>query len=132
MIEFNQKEIKFLENLEEARIATSHDNTPHVKPASFVFYNNTIVIATDYNTRTFTNIKSNPQTGIVIDIYKSGGHKAICIQGKTKIIESGSEFKKLYDIFYKKFAWVRKDPWKEKEAPFLKIIPTNKVSWGLD
>ena len=132
MIEFNQKETKFLKELEEARISTSHDNIPHVKPVSFVFYNNTILVATDYNTRTFANIKSNPLTSIVIDIYKSGGHKAICIQGKTKIIEKGSEFKEFYDIFYKEFAWVRKEPWKEKEAPFLKIIPTNKVSWGLD
>jgi len=131
-MKFNQKEIKFLEKLEEARIATSHDNIPHVKPVSFVFENNAIIIATDYDTRTFANIKSNPQTSIVIDIYKSGGHKAICIQGETKIIESGSEFKEFYNIFYKKFAWVRKDPWKEKEAPFLKIAPTNKVSWGLD
>ncbi len=132
MIEFNKKELKFLKKLEEARIATSHDNIPHVKPVSFVFEDNTIIIDTDYNTRTFTNIKLNSQTSVVIDIYKSGGHKAICIQGKTKIIESGVEFKKLYGIFYKKFAWVRKDPWKENEAPFLKIIPNNKVSWGLN
>ena len=131
MIKFNDKEIKFLNELEEARIATSHDNIPHVKPVSFVFVNNSIVVATDYNTRTYNNIKTNSKTGIVIDVYKSGGHKAICIQGDTEIIETGSDFKRLYDIFYKKFAWVRKDPWKEKEVPFLKIIPDNKVSWGL-
>ncbi len=117
--------------MEEARIATSHNNIPHVKPVSFVFEDNAIIIATDYNTRAYTNIKSNAQTSIVIDVYKSGEHKAICIQGKTKIIENGSEFKKLYDIFYNKFTWVRKDPWKENEAPFLKIIPNNKISWGL-
>jgi len=132
LIEFSQKEIEFLKKLEEARIATSHDNIPHVKPVSFVFEDNAIIIATDYNTRAYTNIKSNSQTSIVIDVYKSGDHKAICIQGKAEIIERGSEFKKLYDIFYGKFAWVRKDPWKEKEAPFLKIVPNNKVSWGLN
>jgi nitroimidazol reductase NimA-like FMN-containing flavoprotein (pyridoxamine 5'-phosphate oxidase superfamily) len=132
LIKFNQKEIEFLESLEEARIATSHDEIPHVKPVSFVFLNNTILVATDYNTRTFTNIKLNPNTGIVIDIYKLGEHKAICIQGKTVIVENGSEFKKFYDIFYEKFEWVRKEPWKEDEAPFLKIIPNNKVSWSLN
>jgi len=131
LIEFNDKEIKFLNELEEARIATSHDNMPHVKPVSFAFVDNSIVIATDYNTRTYNNIKINSKTGIVIDIYKSGRHKAICIQGDTEIIEVGTDFKKLYNIFYKKFAWVRKDPWKENEAPFLKIIPKNKTSWGL-
>ena len=132
MIEFSQKELEFLESLEEARLATSHDNIPHVKPVSFVLLNNTILVATDYDTRTFTNVKSNPHTSIVIDIYKSGEHKAVCIQGKTEIIENGEEFKKFYDIFYEKFDWVKREPWKENEAPFLKIIPNNKVSWGLN
>lgn len=131
-MEFNQKETEFLKRMEEARIATSHDNIPHVKPVSFIFGDDSIIIATDYETRTFTNIKSNSKTGIVIDIYKSGEHKAMCIQGDAEIIEEGNEFKKWYDIFYRKFAWVRNDPWTEKEAPFLKIIPKNKVSWGLN
>ena len=132
MIEFNQKEIDFLESLEEARIATSHKDIPHVKPVSFIFHENNILVATDYNTRTFSNIKDNPKVGIVIDIYQSGNHKAICIQGKAEIVENGSEFKKYYDIFHKKFEWVRRDSWDENEAPFLKIIPSNKTSWGLN
>jgi nitroimidazol reductase NimA-like FMN-containing flavoprotein (pyridoxamine 5'-phosphate oxidase superfamily) len=132
LIEFNQKEKDFLNSLEEARIATSHDDIPHVKPVSFVYQNNAIIIATDYKTRTLSNIKLNSNTSIVIDIYKSGEHKAICIQGKTEIIEKGSEFNKFYDIFYKKFEWVRKEPWNENEAPFLKTIPSNKISWGLN
>lgn len=132
MIEFSQKELEFLELLEEARIATSHDDIPHVKPVSFVFLDNAILVATDYETRTYTNVKSNPHTSIVMDIYKSGEHKAICIQGRIEIIENGPEFKKFYDIFYKKFDWVKREPWKENETPFLKIIPDNKVSWGLN
>ena len=131
MIEFSKKETEFLESLEEARIATSHNNIPHVKPVSFVFHEGTIIVATDYDTRTFTNIKINSNTAVTIDIYKSGDHKAVCIQGKSEIIGKGLEFKKFYDIFYEKFQWVRNDPWKENEAPFLKIIADNKVSWGL-
>ena len=132
MIKFNLKEVEFLNTLEEVRIATSHNDIPHVKPVSFIKIDESIVIATDYNTRTYSNIKSNQNVGIVIDVYKSGGHKAVCIQGKAEIIENGEEFKKFYDIFYKKFQWVRKEPWKENEAPFLKIIPNTKISWGLD
>jgi len=132
LIKFNQKEIKFLNSLEEARIATSHNDIPHVKPVSFVKIDDSVVIATDYNTRTYSNIKFNYNVGIVIDVYKSGGHKAVCIQGKAEIIERGKEFKKFYDIFYEKFQWVRKEPWKENEAPFLKIMPNTKISWGLD
>jgi len=132
LIEFNQKEIEFLNTLEEARIATSHNDIPHVKPVSFVKINDDIIIATDYKTRTYTNIKFNPNVGIVIDIYKSGEHKAICIQGKAEIVENGKEFQEFYNIFYKKFQWVRNEPWKENEAPFLKIMPNTKISWGLD
>lgn len=131
MIEFSKKEIEFLEALEEARIATSHNNIPHVKPVSFVYHEGEIIVATDYDTRTFANIKINSNTAVTIDVYKSGNHRAVCIQGKSEIIEKGPEFKKFYDIFYKKFQWVRNDPWKENEAPFLKIIPSNKVIWGL-
>jgi len=131
LIEFNDKEKEFLKALEEARIATSHDNIPHVKPVSFMMIDDSIVIATDYNTRTFSNIKSNSNISLVIDIYKSGNHKAVIIQGKCEIIEKGKEFKKFYSIFYKNFSWVRKEPWNEKEAPFLKIIPNNKISWGI-
>lgn len=131
MIEFSEKEIDFLNSLEEARIATSHKDIPHVKPVSFVLNENTIIVATDYETRTYKNLKTNPNSSVIIDIYKPGGHKAVLIQGKTEIIENGKEFSELYKIFLKKFEWVRKDPWKENEAPFLKIIPTNKTSWGL-
>jgi len=131
LIEFSSNEITFLESLEEARLATCHDDTPHVKPVSFVFYKNTILIATDYKTRSYLNLEKNPKASIVIDIYKSGGHKAVCIQGNSKIIEDGPEFQTIYKIFYEKFKWVRDDPWNEKEAPFIQITPFSKVSWGL-
>ncbi len=132
MKEFTRQEIEFLNSLEEAHIATSHNDIPHVKPVSFVLIDDSIVIATDYETRTFSNLKMNHNASVVIDIYKSGEHKAIVIQGDSEIIENGLEFKKFYKIFYEKFQWVRRDPWKENEAPFLKIITKNKVSWGIN
>ncbi len=38
---------------------------------------------------------------------------------------------RIYAVFHKKFGWVRADPWKEGEAPFIRIKPWWKVSWGL-
>ena len=131
MIEFTKSEEEFLQSREEARIATSHADIPHVKPVSFIYHENIIFIATDYKTRTFKNVKINPRVSIVIDVYESGKHKAVCIQGKVEILEKGQEFIQIYKIFEKKFAWVRNEPWKENEAPFLKIIASNKISWGL-
>lgn len=131
MIEFTKVEEEFLQSMEEARIATSHEDIPHVKPVSFIYHDKIIFIATDYQTRTFKNVKINPNGSVVIDVYESGKHKAVCIQGKIEILEKGQEFLQIYKIFEKKFAWVRNEPWKENEAPFLKIIATNKTSWGL-
>lgn len=130
-MKFSSKEIEFFSSHEEARLATCHDNIPHVKPVSYIYHQNSILISTDYKTRSFQNIKENSNISVVVDLYKHGDHKAICLQGKIIIIESGKEFEEIYQLFYKKFKWVRDDPWKEEEAPFLKIIPTNKISWGI-
>ena len=119
MIRLSKPEEEFLQSLEEARIATSHNDVPHVKPVSYVLYGNSIFIATDYNTRSFKNLKSNPNIAVTIDRYKPGGHKAVCIQGTDEIIENGEDFKEIYKMFFDKFAWVRNEPWKENEAPFL-------------
>ena len=132
MLNCSQKEIEFLQLLEEARFATCHDDIPHVKPVSYIFYQGYIIVATDYETRSFQNIKKNLNASIVIDRYKPGEHKAICIQGKVTIIENGEEFSAIYQLFFNKFKWVRDDPWKEGEAPFFKITPINKTSWGID
>lgn len=132
MILFTKEEIKFLEKMEECRIATSHNDMPHVKPVSFIYENNSILIATDYDTRMYKNILDNPKAAVSIDIYKNNAHKAICLQGNIVIIEKGNEFSRIYKKFYEKFDWVKNQPWVENEAPFIKITPFTKSSWGLE
>lgn len=82
MIEFSEKEEEFLQSIEEARIATSHADIPHVKPVSFIYQEGVVFVATDYETRTFKNVKINPKASIVIDVYKSGNHKLYAFKGK--------------------------------------------------
>lgn len=130
-MKFTDKERKFLTSIEEARFATANKDMPHVKPVSFIFADDAFFIATDYKTRTWKNIKKNPKAAIAVDVYKPGGHKAVLAQGMVEVIEGGPEFQKIYEKFFAKFEWVRKDPWREGEAPFLKLVPTTKVSWGL-
>ena len=122
MTEFTELEISFLKSIEEARIATSNNNIPHVKPVSFVFYENSIIVATDYNTKSFQNIKNNHHTSIVIDKYVPGSHKAICVQGVVKIIESGVKFTEFYKIFFEKCQWVRSDHGKKMKPHFYKLF----------
>jgi nitroimidazol reductase NimA-like FMN-containing flavoprotein (pyridoxamine 5'-phosphate oxidase superfamily) len=132
MVSFSQKEIEFLQDMEECRVATSHDNIPHVKPVSYIYEDATILIATDYDTRMYKNLLENPKAAVSIDIYKNKGHKAVCFQGKVVIIEKGDEFSRIYKKFHERFEWVRDQPWEENEAPFIKITPFSKSSWGLE
>lgn len=99
---------------------------------SYIFESGAFYFATDLETRKLENIRKNHKVALAVDVYDSSvGNKAVCIQGQARIIENGKEFVRLYKIFHDKFAWVRLDPWKEGEAPFIQVIPTDKVSWGL-
>lgn len=132
MISFTEAERKFLLANEACRVATCHDNIPHVVPVSYIFESGAFYFATDLETRKLENIRKNHKVALAVDVYDSSvGNKAVCIQGQARIIENGKEFARLYKIFHDKFAWVRLDPWKEGEAPFIQVIPKDKVSWGL-
>jgi nitroimidazol reductase NimA-like FMN-containing flavoprotein (pyridoxamine 5'-phosphate oxidase superfamily) len=129
---FNKKERKFLLENEVCRVSTSHNEVPHVTPVAYIYEKNFLFFATDYETRKYKNLKVNNRIAASIDIYNSSiENKAVLVQGTADIIEKGREFRNLYQKFYKKFEWVRKDPWKEGEAPFIKIRTFNKISWGL-
>ena len=101
-------------------------------PVSYRFEQDEFYFAADYGTKKLENLKVNPNIALTVDIYDSVGNKAVCVQGRTNLIESGSEFDRLYQLFFAKFAWVRANPWKADEAPFVKVSPYRKVSWGLD
>ncbi len=131
MLNLNDAELKFITNTECCRLATSLADKPHVVPVSYILIDGLLYIATDYDTKKFRNILHNPVASMVIDVYAPRHHKGIVIFGTVKIIEGGDLFKKIYSIFYKKFDWVRGDPWVEGESPFLEITPISKVSWGI-
>ena len=129
---FNRKERKFLLENEVCRVSTSQNGVPHVTPVAYIYEKNLLFFATDYETRKYKNLKVNNRIAASIDIYSSSiENKAVLVQGTADIIEKGREFRNLYQKFYKKFEWVRKDPWKEGEAPIIKIKTFNKISWGL-
>lgn len=132
-VKFSDKEIQFLHNNEVCRVATvSPDNISHVVPVSYIFIDSLFFFATDYNTRKYRNLKENKNVALVIDIYDSTNNRAVAIQGTGEFIERGEDFKKVYDIFNRKFEWVRQEPWNEGEAPFVAVKPFRKISWGLE
>ena len=131
-VRVSQKEHSFLSECEVCRVSTSHDDIPHVVPVTYVYENENIIFVTDYGTRKYKNLEINKNISVLVDVYDpSGRNKGIVIQGKAIFIERGEEFKRLYQIFNKKFEWVRKEPWGEGEAPFVKVDAFKKVSWGI-
>ncbi len=130
-VAFSDSETDLLIKNEACRLATCHDGIPHVVPVSYIFEHASFFIATDYETRKYENIKRNKKVALVVDLYSSVGNSSVCVQGTAEIIESGDEFSTLYNKFHDRFEWVRLDPWKEGEASFVKVTPTNKASWGL-
>src|SRR3972149_1802577 len=131
VIKLTSKEIDFLKNNEACRIATSYNDIPHVTPVTYYFDDGYFYIATDYDTRKYTNMKKNNKVAVTVDIYSAGKHKAVIIQGTAEFIERGIEFKKLYEIFHKKFAWVREMPWNGVGLPWLNAGGINKPRGGL-
>ncbi len=130
-MEFNTGEERFLRDNEVARLATvGPDGLPHIVPVCYVYNPGALWVATDYRTRKYRNLRKNSKVALLVDVgqYSSRG---ILIQGTAKILEKGPEFRGIYAVVYKKFDWVRADPWKEGEAPFIWIEPSWKVSWGL-
>jgi uncharacterized protein len=129
---FSKSEEKFLLDNEVCRVSTSHNDVPHIAPVTYIYQKSFLFFATDYETQKYKNLKVNNRIAAAIDVYDSSvENKAVIVQGTAEIIEKGTEFRDLYQRFYRKFEWVRKDPWNEGEAPFIKIKTINKISWGL-
>jgi len=129
-VKFSKKEIQFLKQNELCRFATaSKKGEPHIVPVSYVFHEGFPYIVTDYGTKKLKNLKQNPHAAILVDT--AGTQKLLLISGSVAIIEKGEEYRNLYKIFYEKLDWVKRDPWKEGEAPFVRINPTFKAGWGL-
>ena len=129
-VKFTPREIKFLQQNEMCRFASaSKSGEPHVVPVSYVWDDNSAYIVTDYGTRKLRNLRANPQAAILVDT--AGTQKLLLISGPVELIEKGEEYRRLYKLFHSKLDWVKRDPWKEGEAPFVKLTPTFKSGWGL-
>jgi nitroimidazol reductase NimA-like FMN-containing flavoprotein (pyridoxamine 5'-phosphate oxidase superfamily) len=127
---FTKAQKRFLKKNELGRLATiSSNGMPHVVPVSYLFANNVFLIAVDYDTKKLRNLRRNNRTALVVDTIRP--NRGILIQGSAKLIERCAEFSHAYSLFYRSFSWVRANPWKEGEAPFVKIKPATKATWGL-
>lgn len=129
-LEFTEEEIEVFQKMKYAGQLPSYKDIPHIATVSYIYENGFNYFSTDYNTRKYQNLEKNRRIAVIVDIYDSSvNNKAVVIQGIVEFIEKSKEFKRLYQELDKKFQWVWKDPWKEDEAPSIKVKP--KISWGL-
>ncbi len=129
-VKFTEPEAAFLNKEEICRLATaSKSGELHVVPVSHLLHNGFLFIAIDYGTKKLKNLRENPRAALVVDTL--GPNRALMIRGPVKLIEKGEEYREIYKLFHSKFSWVRHAPWKEGEAPFVKLTPTFKTSWGI-
>jgi nitroimidazol reductase NimA-like FMN-containing flavoprotein (pyridoxamine 5'-phosphate oxidase superfamily) len=130
VVKFTDEERQFLDANNGCSLATVYpDNRPHIVPVNFLLIDGLFYIASDYGTRKLKNIRANNKVALLVATFNP--NKSVIVEGEASILEHGLEFKKIYDIFYKRFSWVRRDPWSEDEAPFIVIKPLKKMRWGL-
>jgi hypothetical protein len=87
------------------------------------------LIAVDYEARKYHNLLTDDGVASSWTHKPGRGIRGVLVRGKSKILETSSEFREAYVLSHKGFSWVRADSWKEGEAPFVKIEPTYKSSW---
>jgi len=130
-LKFSTAEMRFIDDNEVARFATvGLDGIPHVVPVCYLYSSDAFWVATDYGTRKYHNLQRNNGVALLVDT-GCDSNRGILVQGRARIFDEGPEFREIYKVFHRKFDWVRAMPWKEGEAPFVRIEPMRKASWGL-
>lgn len=125
---FTLQERRFLQENGLCRLATcSLKGRPLVTPLAYILIGDAFYVETDYGTTKYKHLKANPKASLVVDT--AAPNRAVIFQGNVDLLEGGREFEEVYSTFSKKFSWVRRDPWKAGEAPFLKVSPVMKSSW---
>src|ERR687897_3484173 len=93
VVEVPEAEKRFLKHHEVCRVATSHNDTPHVTPVNFVFDDGFFYFATDYDTKKYRNLAKSKKSALVVDVYNSStDNKAVIVQGVVEFLERGEEF----------------------------------------
>ena len=127
----NKTQLAFLKAHELCRLATaSKASVPQVTPVIYALDGEDVIVAIDYGEKKLQNLRENPNFALVVDEYRPN-NRAVAIQGRCEVLESGEEYLRLQNLLYEKFETYRRNPWKEGESPILKIRPKRCASWGI-
>ena len=132
----NKAEGEFLRLARVCHVAT-YDGAgrPHCVPVCPVFEEKLIYFASDKTARKLKNLQSNPAVALSFDDYSESwsGLRGVMIQGKGKIIEKGTLFRKTRGLLYAKFPqYEQESPIGERDSAIVEVTPEHAFSWGLD
>jgi PPOX class probable F420-dependent enzyme len=127
---FDASKVRFLKKHEVCRLATAtRKGLPHVTPVIYTLDGDSFVVVIDYGTKKLANLRENPFASLVVDEYGKK-NRAIMVQGKCETFEKGAEYRRLLRALFDRFAYYRNNPWKEGEAPIIRLSPDKVVTWG--
>ncbi|MDE1804291.1 MAG: pyridoxamine 5'-phosphate oxidase family protein [Candidatus Micrarchaeota archaeon] len=131
MVRFTKKEATFIKSRPESRVATvSEKGWPQISTVIHAFDGKYLYFATDYDTKKYSNLLKDNRIGVAIDVYDRQP-RSVLVQGKAMILEEGAQFRDAYKLLERRHAYYRANPFKEGEAPIIKVLPIRKVSAGL-
>jgi len=117
--EVKEEKVRFLEQNEYAVLATSQNNRVTARTVTYVSEGLTIIFYTLTSTKKFAQIKANSKVALCLN--------NVSIEGTAEIVgnQQDEEYKRLLEIFKKKFEWF---DWFDSNYPelsvFIKVTPT--------
>ena len=83
------------------RVATAGSSgVPHVVPVCHVMAGGKVYFASGDDARKVKNLQDNPRVTVTVDLYSDhwGTLKGVMIQGRARLIERGSRFRRVRDL----------------------------------
>jgi len=118
------------------RVATAGSSgVPHVVPVCHVLAGGKVYFASGDNARKVKNLQDNPRVTVTVDLYSDhwGTLKGVMIQGRGRLIERGSRFRRIRDLLYRKYPqYPREAAISPTDSVVVEVTPTRVFSWGFD
>lgn len=132
LLELKSKHVNFLKRQRVGRLGTvSEDGTVHLVPVCYAFDGKAIYIGTGTNSKKVRNLKKNPSTTLLVDVYYENWNrlKSLMIQGTAELCEGGEEFMHARRLLYRKYKqYERMAPIEEGESTIIKLIPKKVIA----
>jgi nitroimidazol reductase NimA-like FMN-containing flavoprotein (pyridoxamine 5'-phosphate oxidase superfamily) len=124
----------FLKAQGVARLATvGSDGTPHNVPVCPLVDGGKFYFASEANARKMKNLRANPRTTIVFDVYRDSwkGLRGLMVVCTARIVDA-AEFKKIRRKLYKQYPkYESAAPIEPDDSVIVELTPRRKFGWRL-